>query len=225
MRVASIRTPMEFVVSLILFDLDGTLIDSEPGICASLDYAFAKVGARLPRREILRSWIGPPFWQTFPRVLGNDNARIASAIDHYRERFEQVGWSEHQVYPGIDTLVAALADDGNTLAIVTTKPQTQAQTIVDHCAFGATFSRVYGPEINGRHCEKVEMIARALGDFSVRADAAVMIGDRRFDIEGARANGVRALGVGWGFGSREELLQADAEAIATNPDELLEWLR
>ena len=212
-------------MALILFDLDGTLIDSEPGICASLDYAFAKVGAQLPPRDVLRSWIGPPFWQTFPSVLGNDPARIASAIDHYRERFEAVGWSGHQVYPGIADLVAALAGDGNTLAIVTTKPQTQAQKIVDHFAFGTAFSRVYGPEINGRHCEKAAMIAQALGDFSARADAAAMIGDRHFDIEGARANGLRALGVDWGFGSREELLQAGAEAIATSPDELLGWLR
>jgi phosphoglycolate phosphatase len=212
-------------VSLILFDLDGTLIDSEPGICASIDYAFAKVGAQCPPRDVLRSWIGPPFWQTFPSVLGNDNTRIALAIDHYRARFEDVGWSEHKVYPGIADLIGALADHGDTLAIVTSKPQSQAQTIVDHLAFGAAFSRVYGPGTNGRHCEKAEMIGQALADFSARADAATMIGDRRFDIEGARANGVQALGVDWGFGSREELVQAGAAAIATTPAELLDWLR
>ncbi len=204
-------------LSLILFDLDGTLIDSARGIFATLDYAFEQIGASLPPPEVLRSWIGPPFWQSFPTVLGDDPARIAAAIEHYRIRFEQVGWSQHAVYPGIAELVAALAHAQHALAIVTTKPQPQARTIIDHLPFGASFTRVYGASISGRHCAKAEMIAQALQDFATDASDAVMIGDRYFDIEGARANGVRALGVGWGFGSRAELLDAGAEAIATDP--------
>ena len=81
-------------MALILFDLDGTLIDSEPGITATLAHAFAKIGAELPPPDVLRTWIGPPFWQTFPSVLGDDHARIEAAIGHYRARFEQDGWSE-----------------------------------------------------------------------------------------------------------------------------------
>ncbi|GAA0716626.1 HAD hydrolase-like protein [Dokdonella soli] len=212
-------------MALILFDLDGTLIDSEPGITASLGYAFAKVGAELPPREVLRSWIGPPFWQTFPSVLGDDHARIEAAIDHYRARFEDIGWSEHAVYPGIAELIPALADAGSALAIVTTKPQPQAQKIIDNLPFGHVFARVYGPDIKGRHCAKAEMIAQALVDFDARAEQAAMIGDRHFDMEGARANDVRALGVGWGFGSEEELLGAGAEAIAMDASELHELLR
>ena len=79
---------------LVLFDLDGTLIDSEPGITACLAHAFERIGAELPARAVLRSWIGPPFRQTFPSVLGDDEARIVAAIDHYRDRFEDVGWAE-----------------------------------------------------------------------------------------------------------------------------------
>ena len=210
---------------LILFDLDGTLIDSEPGICASLAYAFAQIGAVLPDRALLRTWIGPPFWQTFPSVLGDDAVRIDAAIGHYRVRFEEVGWSDHQIYPGISALVGGLVDEGHTLAIVTTKPQSQAQKIADHFPFGAAFKRVYGPDISGRHCAKAEMIAQALEDFSMPVGDAVMIGDRHFDIEGARANGVRALGVGWGFGSHEELALAGAETIAATPAELAALLR
>jgi phosphoglycolate phosphatase len=212
-------------LALILFDLDGTLIDSEPGITATLAHAFAKIGAELPPPDVLRTWIGPPFWQTFPSVLGDDHARIEAAIGHYRARFEQDGWSAHTVYPGIAQLVAALADAGATLAIVTTKPQHQAQKIINHLPFGGAFSRVYGPDISGRHCEKAAMIAQALLDFATDAKDAVMIGDRHFDIEGARANGVRALGVGWGFGSRDELVAAGAEAIAVDAPALHEMLR
>ena len=207
-------------MSLILFDLDGTLIDSEPGITATLRYAFAQIGAELPPPDVLRSWIGPPFWQSFPSVLGDDPTRIEAAIEHYRVRFEQVGWSEHAVYSGIAELIAELMREQRTLAIVTTKPQSQAQTIIDHLPFGAAFMRVYGPDINGRHCAKADMIAQALSDLGVQAEDAVMIGDRHFDIEGARANGVRALGVGWGFGSREELQAAGAEVVATDAWEL-----
>ena len=205
---------------LVLFDLDGTLIDSEPGITASLGYAFAQIGAALPPREVLRTWIGPPFKQTFPSVLGDDALRIEAAIGHYRTRFEDVGWSEHAVYDGIAELIASLASRGPALAIVTTKPQTQAQRIIDHLPFGAAFARVYGPDAQHAHCAKADMIAQALSDFGALAQDSMMIGDRYFDIEGARANDVRGLGVAWGFGSVEELRAAGAHAIADSPAHL-----
>ena len=207
-------------MSLILFDLDGTLIDSAPGIFSTLDHAFAQIGAQLPPPDVLRSWIGPPFWQSFPSVLGDDPVRIEAAIEHYRIRFEQTGWSQHAVYPGIAELIGGLTHAQHTLAIVTTKPQPQARLIIDNLPFGAAFTRVYGASISGRHCAKAEMIAQALADFSTDASDAVMIGDRYFDIEGARANRVRAIGVEWGFGSRAELVDAGADVIVDSANEL-----
>jgi phosphoglycolate phosphatase len=208
---------------LVLFDLDGTLIDSEPGITACLAHAFERIGAELPAREVLRTWIGPPFRQTFPSVLGDDEARIVAAIDHYRDRFEEIGWREHAVYDGIPELIGALASAGHALAVVTTKPESQARLIIDHVPFGHAFARVYGPVDRHAHRGKAEMIAQALEDFGVRAEHATMIGDRHFDIEGARANRVRGIGVGWGFGSIEELQAARADSIAMTPAEL-SWL-
>ena len=209
---------------LVLFDLDGTLIDSEPGITACLAHAFERIGAELPARDVLRSWIGPPFRQTFPSVLGDDEARIVAAIDHYRDRFEDVGWTEHAIYGGIPGLSASIAGRGDALAVVTTKPESQARLIVDHFPFGGAFARVYGPSDRHAHRSKAEMIAEALADFGARAEHATMIGDRHFDIEGARANDVRGLGVAWGFGSIEELCDAGAHAIPANPAALAELL-
>lgn len=212
-------------MQLVLFDLDGTLIHSEAGIVGSLRHAFDRLGHAAPPAEELRRWIGPPLRQSFPRVIGDDPVRVEQAVEYYRERFDRIGWSEHEVYPGIAGLIEDLASESRTLAIVTTKMRAQARRIIDHLPFGHHFHEVYGPGGDGHHSEKAEMIARALADFGVAPAHAVMIGDRHFDIDGARHNGVRGLGVAWGFGSREELEQAGADAIAATPAELAVLLR
>lgn len=210
--------------ALLLFDLDGTLIDSSAGIFASMEHAFSRVGAALPSRERMRAWIGPPLRQSFPLVVGDDPQRIELTVAHYRERYDAVGWNEHTVYPGIGTAIEALARSGAQLAVVTTKVEHYARRIVEHLPFGAHFTRVYGADTNSVHSEKAAMIAAALRDFDTRADHAAMIGDRHFDIDGARANGVRGVGVTWGFGSIEELHAAGAQAIAHAPADLVQLL-
>lgn len=211
-------------MKLALFDLDGTLIDSEEGIARSIEYALEKLGAALPGREELRSWIGPPLRATFPRVLGNDTAAIERAVELYRERYSTIGWSEHVVYAGIGAAVEALAVAGTTLAVVTSKAALYAPRIVASLPFGAAFARVYAVPPDSAHSEKATMIAQALADFGVPASASAMVGDRHFDIEGARANGVHAVGVTWGFGSEQELRDAGADAIVENAGELVEVL-
>jgi phosphoglycolate phosphatase len=210
---------------LVLFDLDGTLIDSEAGIVASIEYALGKLGAPSPAREVLRGWIGPPLRATFPLALGDDHEAVERAVAFYRERFSTLGWREHTAYVGIGEVIEALAARGERLAVVTTKPDLYAERIVRSLPFGAHFERVYAANAGSRDSEKATMIAQALADFETPAADAAMIGDRHFDIEGARANGVRALGVGWGFGSREELQEAGADAIAASPAELLALLQ
>lgn len=206
---------------LVLFDLDGTLIDSETGIVGSIEHALAQLDVVAPAREVLRGWIGPPLRATFPLALGHDPERIEQAVAHYRSRFDSTGWAEHEIYAGIGEVVDALAKRGERLAVVTTKVRVQAERIVAHLPFGPCFERVYGPEPGTTQSEKATMIAQALLDFGVFAVDAVMIGDRRFDIEGARANGVRAIGVSWGFGSVDELLEAGADVVVHTPAELL----
>ena len=211
---------MNTATRLVLFDLDGTLIDSQAGIFASLRHAFAQINAALPSADVLRTWIGPPFYQTFPSVLGDDHARIESALAHYREHYVETGWLGHTVYDGIDEAIEKLHAQGAQLGIVTTKVLPQARKIVAHLPFGRHFTRIYGADAKTAHSAKAEMIAAALADFGVAAEHAAMIGDRHFDIAGARANSVRGIGVAWGFGSIEELDSAGAHAIAHRPHEL-----
>lgn len=205
---------------LVLFDLDGTLIDSEVGIVSSIEYALEKLGAPRPPREVLRGWIGPPLRATFPLALGDDHDAVEQAVAFYRERFSAIGWREHTVYAGIGAVIEALAVRGDRLAVVTTKPDLYAGRIVESLPFGAHFERVYAATPGSRDSEKAAMIGQALADFDSRAEDAAMVGDRHFDIDGAKANGVRAIGVAWGFGNRAELTDAGADAIAATPPEL-----
>ena len=209
---------------LALFDLDGTLIDSEIGILASIEYALTRLGAAVPSRAELRRWIGPPLRATFPLVLGDDAALIERAVALYREHFGAIGWREYVVYPGIAETVEALARGGVRLAVVTSKVDLYAGKIVASLPFGAHFAKVYAVGGGSAHSEKAAMIANALAESGIAAGAAAMIGDRHFDVEGALANGVRAIGVSWGFGDRAELAAAGAHAIAASPRELVSLL-
>jgi phosphoglycolate phosphatase len=205
---------------LCLFDLDGTLIDSEHGIIACVKHALAKLDVPAPPQEELRGWIGPPLRHSFAPLLDHDPVRIEAALAHYHKRFHTDGWREHDIYPGIESLIERLLGAGHQLAVVTSKPQPHAAPIIAHLPFGDAFLRLYGPDPNSAHSEKASMIAAALANSGARPEDTVMIGDRRFDIEGAVANHVRGIGVLWGFGSRAELEQAGASAIAATPDEL-----
>ena len=211
-------------VRLVLFDLDGTLIDSEAGITGSMVHALRALEVEPPPIEVLRGWIGPPLQASFPSVLGDDLERVDLAVRHYHERFDDVGWREHTVYPGIAELLAALRHRGDRLAVVTSKIADQARRIVGHLPFGHLFDGVFGPEPGVRTSEKAALVGQAMRELGGTARQTRMIGDRRFDIEGARANGVRGIGVLWGFGQAAELREAGADHIVADPGELLECL-
>lgn len=205
---------------LILFDLDGTLIDSEIGIFAGVRHSLASVGAEAPHESILRSWIGPPLRVSFGEVLDGDSVRVEAAVAAYSQRFREIGWSEHTVYDGIAGVIATLVDAGHRLAVVTSKVRAHAEPILAHLPFGHLFERLYAPGPETAHSEKAEMIAAALADLAHPADDTIMVGDRRFDIEGAVANGVRGVGVLWGFGDREELEAAGAWKVIETPTDI-----
>lgn len=207
---------------LCLFDLDGTLIDSEIGILGCVRHALTQLGVEHPAE--MRHWIGPPLRHSFAPLLDHDHDRVEQAVEFYHERFHAIGWQEHSVYPGIAAMIERVQAAGHTLAVVTSKPERHARPIMEHLPFGTAFSRLYGPDPSSPHSEKASMIAAALADFDVAPEQAVMIGDRHFDIDGAVANRVRGIGVLWGFGSRAELEKAGADELAHDPGHLAQLL-
>jgi len=194
----------------LLLDLDGTISDNYPGIARSIAHALARLDAAPADEATLRTCVGPPLRETFRRLLAtNDVARVERAIDFYRERFADVGWRENVPYDGIAALLADLGSR-HRLYLCTAKPQVFARRIVDHFGFTPHFAAVYGAELDGRFDDKAALLAHIARTEDFEATSAVMIGDRSHDVRAARRNGARAVGVLWGYGSREELAGADA---------------
>jgi phosphoglycolate phosphatase len=201
-------------VLTLLLDLDGTLTDPCEGIVRSLDHALRALGAPAHPEARLARFIGPPLEDSFRELLPDpSSARIAAAISHYRERFDQIGWRENRVYPEVPGFLAALRARRFRAVVATSKPHVFAARIARHFGLEDALDAIYGAELDGTRGRKAELIAHVLTQERVDRERAVMLGDRRHDVEGARANGVRSLGVTYGYGDRAELEAAGATWI------------
>jgi phosphoglycolate phosphatase len=206
-------------VSVVLLDLDGTLSDNFPGISRSILYALERMGAPRPDLSELRSCVGPPLRETFARLVpGVDASGIEAAIGHYRDRYRDLGWQENVPYEGVAEALAALAARAGRVLVCTSKPQVFATRIVAHFGFDAHVARVWGADLDGRLDDKRTLLAHVIEREGLAPARAVMVGDRHHDVRAAQANGVTAVGVLWGYGSREEL--AGAARLLTQPAEL-----
>lgn len=189
----------------ILFDLDGTLTDPREGITRSIQYALAKLDIDEPDLARLEHFIGPPLLQAFMQFYGFDEAKAWQAVNFYRERFKVTGLYENRVFEGVSELLEGLQAQGRTLYIATSKPWEFAREIARHFDFARHFKVIYGSELDGTRTNKVELIAHLLAEENLDPAQTLMIGDRKHDLIGARSNGLEAVAVGYGFGSREEL--------------------
>jgi len=206
-------------MAILFFDLDGTLIDSAVGITGCVAFALEKLGEPVPPPAQLRSWIGPSLRDSFGPLL-KDAVRTEQAVEWYRDRFDRLGWAEHEIYPGIGDVIEGLHADGHRLAVVTAKNEPHAVRIIEHLPFGHRFETVSGATHDGRISHKPELIAQALERLQVEAGECWMIGDRRMDIEGARHHAMRSVGVAWGFGGEAELRAAGATEIVQRTSQL-----
>lgn len=203
----------------IYFDLDGTLTDPKVGITRSIQYALEKLGRVAPPQEDLTWCIGPPLRGSLLKLLGDDHL-ADRAVSLYRERFSDIGIYENGVYAGIEDTLASLAGCGRRLFVATSKPRVYAERIIDHFNLASYFDCVFGSELDGTRSDKTELLRYALETARIDPTDAVMVGDRSHDIVGARNNGMRALGVLYGYGSKDELIQAGAHHVCATPQEI-----
>lgn len=202
----------------VLLDLDGTISDNYLGISRSIAYALQRLGAAPVAEAVLRTCVGPPLRESFRRLLAADDpARIDLAIAFYRERFADLGWQENVVYEGIADTLPMLAARW-PLFLCTAKPIVFARRIIERFGFTVHFEGLYGADLAGTFDDKAMLLAHLAQEQGIDPTAAVMVGDRAHDIRAARRNGARAIGVLWGYGSREEL--AEADALAARPGDL-----
>ncbi len=201
----------------VLFDLDGTLTRSEEGILNCWRYALLKMGRDIPDDQALRSFIGPSLHASFRDAAHLNEAECDQAVAFYRERFSTIGMFENAVYPGIRMLLKKLRASGVWLAVATSKPQVFTERILDHFGLRKFFAKVSGANVMDKDSSKRQLIEKAL---PTRFGRAVMVGDRRFDVEGAKAMGIEAVGVTYGYGDREELISAGADHIVSSVAEL-----
>ena len=200
----------------IFFDLDGTLTDSAPGIIHSVQYALNKYGIKAEEND-LRSFIGPPLIHSFQERFGFDHDKALEAVVYYREYFTAGGMFENSVYPGIEELLQKLKADGRTLAVATSKPELFSKQILEHFALAQYFDFIGGAAMDESRTKKVEVLEYALHELQADPKEAVMIGDRKDDIEAACSLGTESIGVLYGYGSREELENAGAKVFAKTP--------
>lgn len=205
----------------ILFDLDGTLTESGPGIIASVQYAMGAMGAPELAPDQVRRFIGPPLLDSFRDICGFDPRQVDDAIAAYRVYYASDGQYQNAVYDGIPELLSGLRDAGRTLAVATSKAEVFAESILDHFGLTGSFATVVGSELDGRRTAKAEVITEVLARLGRPSDGTVMIGDRHHDIGGAVAVGVGSIGVLWGYGDGAELTVAGADSLATSPADLL----
>lgn len=203
----------------VFLDLDGTLIDSREGILLSLQHALREMDAEQPDASELTWTIGPPIWESFDVLLG-PGADIEAAVAAYRDRFSTVGLYEADVFDGVGEMLSDLRDMDARLFLATSKPQIYADEIVGHFGIAPWLDGVFGSELDGTRADKPSLLAHALSETETDPAQAVMVGDRRHDVEGAKANGVACIGALWGFSDEGELHLAEADALAGEPEEV-----
>lgn len=207
----------------ILFDLDGTLTESGPGIMNSVRYALEQMGREIP--DDLERFIGPPLEHSFTSFCGMNSEETAEAIRLYVSRYSETGLFENSVYDGITDMLGRLKNAGLRLAVTTSKFELYAVKIIDKFGLSGYFEGVYGSDRSVGRTEKADVIGYSLEQLGVDDRSTVlMIGDRDYDAIGAHKMGIDCMGILWGYGCREEFEAADAEYIALDPQEAAEMI-
>ena len=211
---------------IVLFDLDGTLTDSGLGITNAVAYALEKFGIHVEDHSELNVFFGPPLKDSFIRYFKFSQEECEKAIIYYREYYSDKGLFENKVYPGIPELLDYLKQTGRKIILATSKPEFFSRQIMEHFHLDQYFELIAGASMDEKRVEKADVIHYALEKAGITDGSdVVMIGDREYDILGAKENGLDSIGVLYGYGSREELEAAGAGKIAETVEELWKILQ
>ena len=206
----------------IFFDLDGTLTDSGEGIINCAILGLEHFGLPIPSREEMRVFVGPPLDQTFIK-FGVPEEKAREAIAVFRSRYVVTGKFENYPYPGIAQALQTLKSQGHRLFVATSKPEVTALEVLEKVELTQYFEQIVGATLDGSRSHKADVIAYLLGKLS-DVPSIMMVGDTAFDVTGAAAHGIPTIGVSWGYGKVEDMVEAGAAAIAHTMDELVELL-
>jgi phosphoglycolate phosphatase len=192
----------------VLFDLDGTLTDPKMGITQGVQYALSRFDIVEDDLDSLEPFIGPPLSHSFADFYGFSELDCKKAIVYYREYFADRGLYENEVYEGIPELLQILVDQKRTLIVATSKPTVYAEKIIRHFGMDSFFQQIYGSNLDDTRSDKSEIIRSIIEENDLDKCHIIMIGDRKYDIIGANNNGIASIGVEYGYGSRDELLES-----------------
>jgi len=204
----------------ILFDLDGTLTDPKEGIINSVKFALSKMGVNESEVGDLMKFIGPPLHVSFRDFCGFNEENTELAVQYFREYFTDKGINENSIFPGVVELLESLKSRKFNMFIATSKPTVHANTVLDNFGITKYFQYVKGSNLNGTESGKPEIIAHIIEKFNLEKDKTVMIGDRFYDIIGAKENGIDSIGVTFGYGGETELKEAGATYICNSVKEI-----
>lgn len=205
----------------ILFDLDGTLTDAAPGITNSIKYVLNKFGISEPDEHKLRACLGPPLITSLTEFFGLTEEDALKGVEYYREYFRPYEIFENEVYTGIPQLLKKLKEQDKTLIVATSKPEPFAVQIIEHFKMDKYFDFIAGSNLDNTRSKKADVIRYVLDSVNISdCSAAVMIGDRKHDIIGAKETGLRSIGVLYGYAAVNELEQAGADFIAKTPEDI-----
>ncbi len=210
---------------VIIFDLDGTLSNSQKGILNSLRYALEKFGIYEPDDSNIIHFIGPPMYDELVRTYNFSDEDAKKGVEIYRERYTPIGLYETEIYPGTEEMLKGLKAAGKVIAMATSKPQGMAEEVLKHLGIYDYFDFVQGADLVGPIQSKESVInelLKKLGDYE--KEELLMVGDTHFDIDGANAVGIDSVGVAYGFGDNEDMLSKGALAIADDAKDLLNML-
>jgi phosphoglycolate phosphatase len=209
----------------IFFDLDGTITEPFEGITKALCYSLEKFGIKVEDRNTLKVCIGPPLWDTYTEMFGLSEDDARKAVEYYREYYDVGGFRDCLVYNGIEEMLKKLSDSPCKVALATSKPEKMAKLVLENFGLDKYFDFICGASMDQSRSSKASVVAYALKTAGITdKKRCVMVGDRKFDVEGARENGLSTIGVTYGYGDRLELETAGAKEIFDDAFSLCDFL-